>query len=84
MTNEAKLMDDRILPAGTGYWSLELFPIGGSFHRTITDVLVTVERTFKNCHGATAKGHIVASGLPIAYSLDLTQPVDNSESLEVL
>jgi hypothetical protein len=69
-----KIMENRILPAGTGYWSLKVFPIGGSFHRTVLDVEVTVERTFKNCHGATAQGKIVASGLPIAYSLDLTQP----------
>ena len=68
------LMANRTLPAGTGYWSTEMFPIGGSFHRTVLDVEVTVERTFKNCHGATAAGRIVASGLLIAYSLDLTEP----------
>lgn len=70
------IMENRILPAGTGYWSLNLFPIGGSFHRTVLDTEVTIERTFKNFHGATAQGKIVASGLPIAYSLDLTQPRD--------
>jgi hypothetical protein len=68
-----KIMEDRILPAGTGYWSLEMFPIGGSFHRTVLDTPVTVEETFKNCHGATAKGRIVATGMPIAYRLDLTE-----------
>lgn len=68
------LMPNRILPAGTGYWLLTLFPIGGDFHRTVLDTPVTVERTFKNCHGATAQGRIVESNMKIAYNLDLTQP----------
>lgn len=69
-----KLMDNRILPGGTGYWLLTLFPIGGDFHRTVLDTEVTVERTFKNCHGATAQGRIVATGIRIAYLLDLAEP----------
>lgn len=68
------IMPNRVLPAGTGYWLLNLYPIGGDFHRTVFDMPVTVERTFNNYHGATAQGRIVATGMPIAYSLDLTQP----------
>ena len=70
-----ELMSNRVLPAGTGYWLLTLFPIGGDFHRTVFDTEVTVDRTFTNCHGATAQGLIVASGMKIAYRLDLTEPV---------
>lgn len=70
------IMANRILPAGTGYWLTDLFPIGGSFHRTVLDMPVTVERTFKNYHGATASGRIVATGKRVAYSLDLTVPAE--------
>lgn len=71
------LMPNHTLPAGTSYWLLSLFPIGGDFHRTVLDTEVTVERTFNNCHGSTAQGRIVATGLPIAYRLDLTEPIAN-------
>lgn len=60
-----------IIPAGTGYWLTTLFPIGGDFHRAIFDIPVTVERTFKNYHGATASGKIVATGMAVAFNLEL-------------
>ena len=68
------LMPNRILPKGTGYWLLTLYPIGGDFHRTVLDTPVTVEETFNNCHGSTARGRIVATGMRIAYNLGLTEP----------
>lgn len=64
-----------ILPAGTGYWNTRLFPIGGDFCRTVFDVTVTVEREFKNYHGVTASGRIVATNMPIAFPLSLCRPV---------
>lgn len=63
----------RILTAGTGYWDLRKYPIGGCFARVSLDTLVTVEDTFKNCHGATARGRIVGSDYSIAFPLEETR-----------
>jgi hypothetical protein len=38
------IVENRILPSGTGYWSLEMFPIGGSFHRTIARFAIATAR----------------------------------------